>query len=233
MFEQLPDLSAILSLNTLILLPVLLSLEIILSVDNAIALAALSRGLQDTRLERRALNFGLLLAYGLRIMLILISAWVIRFWQFEVAGALYLLWLVFRYFSSDPEASPDHHHHGAHFTSIWQAVPMIALTDLAFSLDSVATAVSVSRELGVILLGATIGIIALRFMAGLFIRWLDEFTYLEDAGYLTIALVALRMLLRVFNEELVPPDWLMLILIGQLFIWGFAERIKPGTQRIS
>ena len=67
-------------------------------------------------------------------------------------------------------------------------------------------------------------------MAGLFIRWLDEFTNLEDAGYLTIALVAIHMLLRVANEALVPPDWLMLILIGQLFVWGFAERTKPNGQ---
>lgn len=226
MFEQLSGLSSILSVDTLALLPVLASLEIILSADNAIALAALTRGLQDARMQRSALNFGLLLAYGLRILLILVSAWVIRFWQFEVAGALYLLWLVYRYFSSDPEKAADHHHHGPRFETVWQAVPLIALTDLAFSLDSVATAVAVSRDIGVILLGATIGIIALRFMAGLFIRWLDEFTHLEDAGYLTITLVAVRMLLRVFDEDLVPPDWLMLILIGQLFFWGFAERTK-------
>ena len=230
MFEQTPELSTILSVNTLSLLPVLSLLEVILSADNAIALAALTRGLQDVQLQRRALNFGLLMAYGLRILLILVSTWVIQFWEFEVAGALYLLWLVFKYFSSDPETSEDHHHHGPRFATIWQAAPVIAMTDLAFSLDSVAAAVAVSRDIGVILLGATIGIIALRFMAGLFIRWLDEFTNLEDAGYLTIALVAVHMLLRVVNEELVPPDWLMLILIGQLFVWGFAERTKPAGQ---
>ncbi len=227
MFEQIPELSTILSVNTLSLLPVLSLLEVILSADNAIALAALTRGLQDVQLQRRALNFGLLMAYGLRILLILVSTWVIQFWEFEVAGALYLLWLVFKYFSSDPDKSEDHHHHGPRFASIWQAAPVIAMTDLAFSLDSVAAAVAVSRHIGVILLGATIGIIALRFMAGLFIRWLDEYTNLEDAGYLTIALVAVHMLLRVANDELVPPDWLMLILIGQLFVWGFAERTKP------
>jgi len=230
MFEQTPELSTILSVNTLSLLPVLSLLEVILSADNAIALAALTRGLQGVQLQRRALNFGLLMAYGLRILLILVSTWIIQFWEFEVAGALYLLWLVFKYFSSDTETSEDHHHHGPRFATIWQAAPVIAMTDLAFSLDSVAAAVAVSRDIGVILLGATIGIIALRFMAGLFIRWLDEFTNLEDAGYLTIALVAVHMLLRVVNEALVPPDWLMLILIGQLFVWGFAERTKPDGQ---
>ena len=40
-----------------------------------------------------------------------------------------------------------------------------------------------------ILLGGTIGIITLRFMAGLFIRWLEEFERLEDAGFITVAFV--------------------------------------------
>ncbi|HBY77041.1 MAG TPA: hypothetical protein DEG47_08555, partial [Cyanobacteria bacterium UBA11148] len=46
-----------------------------------------------------------------------------------------LLWLVFQYFTSDEDQ--EHHHHGPRFTSLWQAIPMIAVTDLAFSLDSV------------------------------------------------------------------------------------------------
>ena len=229
MFDQLPALSSLLSTHTLTLLPVLAVLEVILSADNAIALAALTRGLEDPRLQRRALNFGLLMAYGLRILLILVSAWVLQFWQFEVAGALYLLWLAYKYFSSDTEASADHHHHGPRFATVWQAVPLIAMTDMAFSLDSVAAAVAVSKDIGIVLLGASIGIVALRFLAGLFIRWLGEFSHLEDAGYLTIILVAVRMLLRVIDDDLAPPDWLMLILIGQLFVWGFAERTKPES----
>jgi predicted tellurium resistance membrane protein TerC len=74
------------------------------------------------------------------------------------------------------------------------------------------------------LTGATIGIITLRFMAGLFIRWLDEFLYLEDAGYITVALVGLRLLLKVVNDTIVPPEWLMISAIALIFLWGFSKR---------
>jgi predicted tellurium resistance membrane protein TerC len=104
---------------------------------------------------------------------------------------------------------------------------VIALTDLAFSLDSVTTAIAVSKDLSLILLGGTIGIVALRFMAGLFIRWLTEYTHLEDAGYLTVAMVGGRLLMRVFNDSLVPPEWLMISIVGLLFAWGFSERQQP------
>lgn len=227
MIDQLLDFSPNFGLDTLLLLPVLVALEAVLSADNAIALAALTQGLHNPTLQRRALNIGLVLAYVLRMSLILTATWVINYWQVELAGALYLLWLVFQYFTSGSDDEGEHSHHGPRFNSLWQAIPIIAITDLAFSLDSVTTAIAVSKVLWIILLGATIGIVTLRFMAGLFIRWLEEFTHLEDAGYITVALVGLRLLMRVINEEFVPPEWLMVTAIALIFLWGFSKRKNP------
>ena len=151
-------------LEALLILPVLVALEAVLSADNAIALAAIAQGLEDKKLERQALNLGLLVAYVLRMLLILTATWVTQYWQFELLGAAYLLWLVFQYFTSDEDK--ENHHHGPRFANLWQAIPMIALTDLAFSLDSVTTAIAVSKETWLVLLGGTIGVITLRFMAG-------------------------------------------------------------------
>jgi YkoY family integral membrane protein len=223
------DLSTTFDWHTLLLLPVLIALEAVLSADNAIALAAITRGLEDPELEQKALNIGLLGAYVLRMALILASSWVIDFWQFELAGALYLLWLVFQYFTSkdQDEDSTGEHHHGPRFASLWQAIPVIAFTDLAFSLDSVTTAIAISKETWLILIGGTIGVITLRFMAGFFIKWLEEYEYLEDAGYVTVSFVGLRLLVRVFNDSLVPPEWLMVTLVGICFAWGFSKRKAP------
>lgn len=229
MLDQLLD-SPNFGYETLLLLPVLIALEAVLSADNAIALAALTQGLYERKQQQRALNIGLVLAYVLRMTLILTATWVIHFWQVELAGALYLLWLVWQYFSSSSDDDGEHPHHGPRFASLWQAIPMIAVTDLAFSLDSVTTAIAISDEIWVILLGATIGVITLRFMAGLFIRWLNEFTHLEDAGYLTVALVGVRLLIRVINDGLVPPDWLMITLIGIIFTWGFSKRRQAEAE---
>lgn len=210
------------AIETALVLIILVFLEAVLSADNAIALAALAQGLEDTELQRQALNLGLVVAYVLRISLILTATWVTNFWQFQLLGAAYLLWLVFQYFTSDKSNGQEHH--GPRFDSLWQAIPLIALTDMAFSLDSVTTAIAVSQETWLVLTGATIGIITLRFMAGLFIRWLDEYVHLEDAGYITVALVGLRLLLRVVNDELVPPEWLMISAIALIFTWGFSKR---------
>ncbi|MCC5636189.1 DUF475 domain-containing protein [Nostoc sp. CHAB 5844] len=215
------------SIEAPIVLLILVFLEAVLSADNAIALAAIAQGLEDKELERQALNFGLVIAYVLRITLILTATWVQNFWQFELLGAAYLLWLVFQHFTS--EETEDSHHHGPRFNSVLQAIPVIAFTDLAFSLDSVTTALAVSQERWLVLTGATIGIITLRFMAGLFIRWLDEYANLEDAGYVTVALVGLRLLLKVVNDDLVPPEWLMITAIALILAWGFSKRTASAS----
>jgi YkoY family integral membrane protein len=213
------------SVEAPLVLLVLILLEAVLSADNAIALAAIAQGLEDKELERKALNFGLVVAYVLRITLILTATWVQQYWQFNVLGAVYLLWLVFQHFTS--EEGEDNQHHGPRFNSLLQAIPVIAFTDLAFSLDSVTTAIAVSQERWLVLTGATIGIITLRYMAGLFIKWLDEYVYLEDAGYITVALVGLRLLLKVVNDSFVPPEWAMIGAIALIFVWGFSKRTTP------
>jgi len=207
-----------------LVLLILVALEAVLSADNAIALAAIAQGLEDSQLQRRALNFGLVAAYVLRISLILTATWVVQFWQFELLGAAYLLWLVFEHFRS--EEDEEHHHRGPRFTSLWQTIPLIAVTDLAFSLDSVTTAIAISDKTWLVITGGTIGVITLRFMAGLFIRWLKEYLHLEDAGYITVGFVGLRLLVRALKPELVPPEWLMIAAIALVFIWGFSKRAE-------
>jgi YkoY family integral membrane protein len=226
MLDQILDSSLHLGVKTPLLLLILVALEAVLSADNAIALAAIVQGIEDSKRQQQALNFGLLAAYILRISLILTATWVIQFWQFELLGAAYLLWLVFNYFTSEED---EKHHHSVRFSSIWQAIPTIAITDLAFSLDSVTTAIAVSDETWLVLIGGTIGVITLRFLAGLFIRWLNEFTHLEDAGFITVGFVGLRLLLKAIAPDYIPPEWAIVAAIAIIFIWGFSERSPSET----
>lgn len=229
MLDQLYPLSPQAGFDAVVVIIILMALEAVLSADNAIALASLVQGLEDIKLEQRALNFGIAAAFVMRMLLIFTATWVIQFWQFELLGAVYLLWLAIEYFLSDD--SKDHHHHGPRFTSLWQAIPMIAFTDLAFSLDSVTTAIALSNQRWLVITGGVMGIILLRFMAELFIRWLSEYTYLQDAGYLTVAVVGLRLLLKVINDALVPPQWVMVTVIAAIFVWGFSKRIPQEATK--
>lgn len=229
--------------EVLLLLPLLLALEAVLSADNAIALAAISRRVGDRAGQEKALNLGLLLALVFRLGLIAAAEWVLDFWPLQLLAAGYLLWLSGSQLlglneDNDEEeseggassealtthgsrTSPGHQQHHAPLGSV---VATLALTDLAFSLDSVAAAVAVSDRLWLVMLGGVLGVIALRLTAELFIRWLGVFRHLETAGYLAVGLVGIRLLLRLAAPQVVPPEWSLLIVVGLLFAWGFSAR---------
>ena len=233
--------------EVLLLLPLLVALEAVLSADNAIALAAISRRLHDRARQEMALNLGLLLALVFRIVLIVAARWVLNFWPLELAASAYLLWLCGRHLqlllqgreeglASTPgdngEVLPVSHGSGGDgalvTASLGSVVATLALTDLAFSLDSVAAAVAVSDRLELVIAGGVIGVIALRLTAELFIRWLERYRHLETAGYLAVGLVGLRLLLRLGRPDLVPPEWMLLLLVASLFVWGFSKRNPDG-----
>ena len=224
MLEESVDYLVDSGVQTPLILLILVVLEAVLSADNAIALAAIAQNLPDPKLQRQALNIGLLGAYILRISLILAATWIVRFWQFEFIGACYLLWLVFDYFTSSKEETETSTDRAVNFSSLWQIVPTIAMTDLAFSLDSVTTAIAVAEDTWLIVTGGTIGVITLRFLAGIFIRWLQEYTHLEDAGFITVGFVGLRLLFKAVLPDLIIPEWVTIGFIFILFIWGFSER---------
>ena len=113
---------------------------------------------------------------------------------------------------------------------ILNTVLLLAFTDLAFSIDSVAAAVAISDQILLISSGAFIGIVALRFTSALFIRWLDLYPRLETAGFLAVAFVAMRLIVHVLAPSLNQPDWLTLLVVLMLFAWGMSIRSSDLDQ---
>ena len=218
----------------LLLLPLLVALEVVLSADNAIALAAISRSLHDRARQEVALNLGLLLALVFRLGLIAAAQWVLHFWPLQLAASSYLLWLCANHLwnLASPDPAPDAESGGAAGAklhpqaSLVRVVATLAVTDLAFSLDSVAAAVAVSDRLPLVMLGGVIGVVCLRLTAELFIRWLEIYRYLETAGYVAVGLVGIRLFLRLVLPELVIPEWALLLSVVLIFAWGFSTRLS-------
>jgi YkoY family integral membrane protein len=213
--------------EVLLLLPVLVGLEVVLSADNAIALAAIAKGLKNPDQQKQALNLGLVFALVFRVGLILISRWVLGFRPLMAAGAAYLLWLCGQHFISNKSDEEETNQAITAFgvdRKLATTAISIALTDLAFSLDSVAAAVAVSDKLWLVITGGVIGVVALRLSSNLFISMLNNFPRLESAGYLAVGLVGLQLLTRVIFPSIELPQWLLLSLVSILFLWGFTNR---------
>ncbi len=90
------------------------------------------------------------------------------------------------------------------FARFWPTVGSIGLTDIAFAVDSILAAIALigappagathHPKLWVVFTGALLGMIALRFAAGLVIRLLENFPRFEIAAYLLVLVIGLKLL---------------------------------------
>ena len=206
------------------LLPVLVALEFILSADNAIALAAITKSLSDVELQRKALNIGISIALFLRIILILLADLVLKYWQIKLVASLYLIYLFINKLLIQSKSNDNITKDLSPNNSFFKIVIILSITDLAFSIDSVTTAVAISDQYLLVISGAIIGVIALRFTSGLFINWLEIFLRLEIAGYLAVAFVGIKLLLTLIYPKLILPNYIFICFIFIIFLWGFSKK---------
>ena len=209
------------------LLPVIVSLELVLSADNAVALASITKNLNNIDLQRKALNIGIFIALLLRILVILTAQFFLNFWPVKLIGGIYLISLsISKFLSLNNNDSDENINENSEKSniSLFKVILLLSVTDLAFSIDSITAAVAISDQFLLVITGAIIGVIALRFTSGLFIKWLEIYINLEKAGYIAVGLIGLKLIIQLVLFKLVIPEYLFFLVMLFLFIWGFSKK---------
>ena len=209
------------------LLPVIVSLELVLSADNAVALASITKNLNNIDLQRKALNIGIFIALLLRILVILTAQFFLNFWPVKLIGGIYLISLSISKFISlnSNDSNKDINDKGDNSKiSLFKVILLLSITDLAFSIDSITAAVAISDQFLLVVTGAIIGVIALRFTSGLFIKWLEIYINLEKAGYIAVGLIGLKLIIQLILYKVVIPEYLFFLVMLGLFFWGFSKK---------
>ncbi|PKN97911.1 MAG: tellurium resistance protein TerC [Chloroflexi bacterium HGW-Chloroflexi-4] len=196
----------------------LIFLEGILSIDNAAVLGAMVLPLSDTepipwpkalkgfghRMDKvlgpqrvAALKVGLIGAYaGRGIMLVLASFIVANPWL-KLIGAAYLIKLALDDLSAHGYSGEgDEDTKPVQVRTFWMTVLSVELMDLAFSLDNVVAAVSLSDKLWVVMMGVGIGILLMRFAAGAFSYIVQKEPILKTAAYILVFNIGVELLLE-------------------------------------
>ena len=196
----------------------LIFLEGVLSIDNAAVIGALVSPLPDDQpipwpnsLRRlggwlhpllgnqryAALRVGLLGAYVGRGAMLFLTSFLIHNSWIKLIGAAYLIHLAFDNLEDmtgggseeDGEVKP------IQVQSFWPTVLTVELMDLIFSIDNVVAAVSLSDKLWVVLLGVGIGILTMRFAAGLFSYAVAREPILKQAAYVLVLNIGVELVI--------------------------------------
>ncbi|MDP1422029.1 TerC family protein [Peribacillus simplex] len=233
---------------------ILIFLEGLLSADNALVLAIMSKHLPKEQ-QKKAINIGLLLAFIFRIGAIFIISYLFHVWQVQAIGAAYLIFIALKHL-----LKKDHGEKEEKGKSYRMTVAQIALADIAFAIDSILAAVALvialpdtpMGDIGgmdgakfiVILLGAIAGLIVIRFAAGYFVKILTERPSLETAAMLIVGWVGVKLLMHTLAHpavHIIPHDFvegpiwniifwsvMLLIAVGGWFLSGKTEKKGEG-----
>lgn len=190
-------------------IPIIISLIIIeglLSVDNALAIAAMASHLPGKQ-KFRALRWGIIGAYAFRGLALAFAAFIIDNPWLKIAGAAYLIHLMASFFAERARAAKKAEEIGGGGEAVtiaarmagkgfWATVFSIELMDLSLSVDNVVAAVAMSPKIWVVCTGVFIGILALRFVAGVCIKLIERFPILECTAFLLIGYVGFILVIE-------------------------------------
>lgn len=165
-FEWMSDPSAWVGLLTLVIL------EIVLGIDNLVFIAILAEKLPPEQ-RNKARIVGLLLALGMRLILLASIAWVVTltnplFYIFDHAfsgrdlillfGGVFLLFKGTMELRERLESKPMFKEENPVHATFWMVIIQIVVLDAVFSLDSVITAVGMVKELSVMMIAVVIAV---------------------------------------------------------------------------
>ncbi len=210
-------------------------LECILSADNALVLSAFVKPLPK-ELQKKALIYGLWGAYIFRFIFIGLGTFLIKLWFIKLIGALYLLWLSVKFFMDKLKSKDDGEEEDVRepkgwlmktFGLFWATVISVELMDLAFSVDSILTALAVSDEVWVVLLGGMIGILLMRGVATFFISLMNRVPELETTAYFLILFIAIKMGLTLVDIE-IPNEAFIIVLVVAFVITFIVHGIRKN-----
>ena len=228
-----PDL--VVQSSDFVTISLLVALEGLLSADNAMVLAVLVLGLPKHQ-QQKALRYGIVGAFAFRTIATLLAAYLIRLGWVKLAGAGYLLFLVYRHFGAPGDAkgrrAPPKAKASMGLSAFWVTVVKVEFTDIIFAIDSILVAVAMSPKLWVIVSGGILGIVAMRLVIGRLLSLVERYPPLVDGAFVIIAWVAFKLLVEYLHVEgyigFEIPKSLSLGLIVVIFIASFfyAKRLE-------
>jgi YkoY family integral membrane protein len=185
-------------------LPVIVSLIIIeglLSVDNILAIATLASQLPEKQ-KKLALRMGLAGAYIFRGVALFFVGFIMANLWVKFLGAFYLIHLMAEHFSNyaavhddDPETNPTK------ARGFWPTVFAIQLMDLSLSVDNVVTAVAMSPDIRVVVIGVCLGLLTLWMFASLSLKLVEKYPILQHVAFLLIGYVGMILLVEMCAES--------------------------------
>jgi YjbE family integral membrane protein len=201
-----------------------LTVNLILSGDNAVVIAMAARRLEG-RQRRQAILWGAAGAVILRLIFAAIISFLLEIPFLQVVGGLLLLWIAWKLVHDEVEEEGEEKIEAGQ--SAWEAIRIIIVADAVMSLDNVIALVGAARIGGevnflLLIIGLATTIPLVVFGAALLTTLLDRFPILIYLGAALLVYISVEMFfadkaLHHYLEPLVSIEWLIALGAAAIF----------------
>ena len=237
---------ALLTADGLLALATLSAMEIVLGIDNVVFIAILVGRLPEAQREL-ARRLGLILALGIRVLLLFAITWMMGLTAplFAVLGHgvsgrdLILLggglFLIFKAtWEIYDKVEAGHHEQTAakaRAAFAW-VIFQILLLDIVFSLDSVITAVGMANDLGIMVTAMVIAMLIMLVSAGAVSRFIDSHPSLKILALAFLLLIGVVLVADGMGQH-VAKAYIYVAMAFSLFVELLNLRYRKRRQPVS
>ena len=178
----------------LVILAQIIFIDLVLAGDNAIIIGMVASKF-PAKERKKVIFWGIGGAVILRIILTMLTAYLLQITGLRLIGGLLLLYIVYKLYidvikkqSSDEDVKIDN-------SSFIKAIWTVLLADFTMSLDNVLGVAGAAGDHYVLLIfGLTLSIILMATAANLISKWINEYKWIAWFGLLAIFIVALQLI---------------------------------------
>ena len=169
-------------------------IDLVLAGDNAIIIGMVASRFPPEQ-RKKVIFWGIGGAIILRIMLTLLTAYLLQVTGLRLIGGLLLLYIVYKLYVDVIKGSDKEEGIKVDSSSFLKAIWTVLLADFTMSLDNVlGVAGAAGEHYGLLVFGLILSIILMATAANLISGWIKKYRWIAWAGLLAILVVAVELI---------------------------------------
>ena len=178
----------------LIIFTQIVFIDLVLAGDNAIIIGMVASKFPVEQ-RKKVIFLGIGGAVILRIILTMLTAYLLQITGLRLIGGLLLLYIIYKLYTDVIKGQSDEENINVDNSSFMKAIWTVLLADFTMSLDNVLGVAGAAGDHYVLLIfGLALSIILMATAANLISRWIKEYKWIAWAGLIAILVVAVELI---------------------------------------
>ena len=178
----------------LVILGQIIFIDLVLAGDNAIIIGMVASKFPVEQ-RKKVIFWGIGGAVILRIILTMLTAYLLQITGLRLIGGLLLLYIVYKLYTDVIKGQSDDEDIKVNNSSFMKAIWTVLLADFTMSLDNVLGVAGAAGDHYILLIfGLVLSIILMATAATVISRWINEYKWIAWIGLIAILVVAIELI---------------------------------------